>query len=92
MERTHEMLQMGEKNSRNWKQLWEDGNKLEPRILGRTSKDLEEKLFFGLQVLRMMMRTTMTIDETLCNNEEYKCWTNDENVLKAVLEKEYDRW
>ena len=31
---------MGEKNSHNQKQLWEDGIKLEPRIFGRTGEDL----------------------------------------------------
>ena len=35
---------------------YEDGMKLEPRIFGRTGKDLEE-LFFGLHMLRMMTRT-----------------------------------
>ena len=65
-EKTPELLWMGEKNSHNRKQLWEDGNKLEPHIFERTDK-IEEKLFFGLQ---MMMRTTMAIDEPLRNNEE----------------------
>ena len=36
---THEMLRMGEKNSHNRKQLWEDGIKLEVCIFGRTGKD-----------------------------------------------------
>ncbi len=40
METTQEMLRMGEKNSHNRKQLWEDGIKLELRIFGRTGNDL----------------------------------------------------
>ena len=43
METTHEMLQMGEKNSHNRKQLWEDGNKLAPWILKRIEPDWEKK-------------------------------------------------
>ena len=57
-EKTPELLRMGEKNSHNQKQLWEDGIKLELHIFGNTDKDLEEKFFFGLQMLRMMMRNT----------------------------------
>ena len=38
-EKTPELLRMGEKNSHNQKQLWEDGIKLELRIFGRTGKD-----------------------------------------------------
>ena len=44
LETTHEMLWMGEKNSHNQKQLWEDGIKLELRIFGRTGKDLRGTL------------------------------------------------
>ena len=47
---------------------YEDGMKLEPRIFGRTGKDLEE-LFFGLHMLRMMTRTTKIV-EALRNKEE----------------------
>ena len=43
-EKTPEMLWMGEKNSHNRKQLWEDGIKLELRIFGRTGKDLRGTL------------------------------------------------
>ena len=38
-EKTPELLRMGEKNSHNRKQLWEDGNKLESRILKRMEQD-----------------------------------------------------
>ena len=38
------MLRMGEKNSHNRKQLWEDGIKLEPWILKRMEQDLREIL------------------------------------------------
>ena len=44
METTHEMLQMGEKNSHNVKQLREDDIKLELRIFGRMGKDLRGTL------------------------------------------------
>ena len=70
METTHEMLRMGEKNSHNWKQLWEDSVKLEPWIFERMDKIEGNKIFFSLQMLRMMMGTTMTIYETLRNKEE----------------------
>ena len=43
-EKAHELLRMGEKNSHNRKQLWEDGIKLEPWISGRTGKDLRGTL------------------------------------------------
>ena len=55
--KTPEFLRMGEKNSHNRKQLWEDGIKLAPRIFKRTDM-IAEKLFFGLQMLRMTMRNT----------------------------------
>ena len=44
MEKTHEMLRMGLKNSHNQKQLWGDGVKLELHIFGRTGKDLRGTL------------------------------------------------
>ena len=63
-EKTPELLRMGEKNSHNQIQLWEDIMKLEPRIFERTDK-IEDKLFLGLQVHRMMMRkTTMNCWDT----------------------------
>ena len=40
------------------KQLWEDGNKLESRILKRMEQHMEEKFFFGLQVWRIAKRNT----------------------------------
>ena len=43
-EETPELLRMGEKNSQNRKQLWEDGIKLELRTFGRTGKDLRGTL------------------------------------------------
>ena len=43
-EKTPELLRMGEKNSPNQKQLWEDGIKLELRIFGRTGKNLRGTL------------------------------------------------
>ena len=33
-----ELLRMGEKNYHEWKQLWEDGLELEPRISERMDK------------------------------------------------------
>ena len=56
-ETTHEMLRMGKKRIARLETIWEDGNKLEPCIFERTDK-IEEKLFFGLQMLRMMTRNT----------------------------------
>ena len=47
METTHEMLWMGEKNSHNRKQLWEDGIKLGLRIFVRTGKDLRGTLLWS---------------------------------------------
>ena len=38
------MRRMGEKNSHNRKQLWEDGIKLEPLIFKRMDQDLREIL------------------------------------------------
>ena len=38
LKKTHELLRMGEKNSHNRKQLWEDGIKLEPWIFKRMDK------------------------------------------------------
>ena len=61
-EKTLELLRMDEKNSHNRKQLWEDGIKLEPWILKRMEQDLEEKLFFDLQ---MTTRNTTKIAEIL---------------------------
>ena len=43
-EKTPELLRMGEKNSHNRKQLWEDGIKLEPWIFDRTDKKLRGTL------------------------------------------------
>ena len=57
-EKTLELLRMGEKNCHNWKQLWEDGNKLESRIIERMDK-IERKFFFGLQNLRMTTRNAI---------------------------------
>ena len=59
---------MGEKNSHNRKQLWEDGMKLESRIFERMDK-IERKIFFGLPMLRMTMSNTTMIIEALQNNE-----------------------
>ena len=56
-EKTTELLRMVEKNSHNQKQLWEHRIKLAPRIFKRMDM-IAEKLFFGLQMLRMMTRTT----------------------------------
>ena len=44
---TLEMRRMGEKNSHNRKQLWEDGIKLELCIFGRTGKDLRGTLLWS---------------------------------------------
>ena len=58
IEKNLELLWIGENNSHNRKQLWEDGIKLEPHISERTDEDLEEKLFFGLQNQRITTRNT----------------------------------
>ena len=57
-EKTLELLRMGEKNCLNWKQLWEDDNKLESWIIERMDKIEREEIFFGLQMLRMTTRNT----------------------------------
>ena len=59
-EKTPELLRIGEKNTRSQKQLWEDCNKLEPRIFEGMDK-IEEELFFG--------DTRMTTRNTTMN-----CW------------------
>ena len=64
-EKTPELLRMGEKNSHNRKQLWEDGITLEPWIFKRTDQDLEENSSLVFKMLGMKMRTTMTNYETL---------------------------
>ena len=78
---------MGENNSHNRKQLWEDGIKLEPHISERTDEDLEEKLFFGLQ---MTTKYTTNITEILRENENRKGWANNEKNLNEILEKACD--
>ena len=44
IEKTPALLRMGENNSHNRKQFWEDGIKLEPWIFGRTGKNLRGTL------------------------------------------------
>ena len=74
-ENTTEMVRVGEKNSHNRKQLWEDGNTLELRIFERMDK-IEEKLFFGLQMLRMMTRNTTM-----------NCWGTPEWKLEMLNQR-----
>ena len=57
METTQEILN-GKKRILTIENNYEDGMKLESRIFERTDK-IQEKSFFGLQMLRMKMRTTM---------------------------------
>ena len=57
-EKTPAMLRMGEKNSHNQKQLWEDGIKLEPWIFERVDQDFKRNLYLDLEMLRMTMRNT----------------------------------
>ena len=52
-------------------------------------QDLEEKLFFGLQ---MTTRNTTKIVEILQENEKRRGWANNEKNLKEILEKACDWW
>ena len=63
MERTHVMLRMGEKNFSRSKQIW-GWHEARTMNLQENGQDLEEKLFFGLQMLRMKMTTTMNYGDT----------------------------
>ena len=61
---------------------YEGGMKLEPWIFKRMDQDLEEKLFFDLQ---MTTRNSTKITEILRENEKRRGWAN--NDLKSILEK-----
>ena len=86
-EKTLELLRMGEKNSHNRKQLWEDGIKLEPWILKRMEQDLRETLLRSSQTREWRRETSPWIVETPRNNEEYKGWINNEKILKDLGER-----
>ena len=47
IEKNLEFLRICEKNAHNQKQLWEDGNKIESRILKRMEQDLGETLLLS---------------------------------------------
>ena len=57
--------------------------------LRENRQDLEEKLFFGLQ---MMTRNNTKITEILRENEKQRGWANNEKNLKEILEKACDWW
>ena len=85
MERIHEMLRTGMKIIPHNQNDNEDGMKLEPRILKRTGQDLRETL---------LRSSNVENEDEKCHkncwalrNEELKGWTNDEQELKAILEK-----
>ena len=64
METTHEILRMGEKNSHNQIQLWEDGNKLESWILKRMEQDWEKNLPRSSNPKMTTRNTTMNCWDT----------------------------
>ena len=68
-------------------------SKVKARILKRANKDLEEKLFFGLQMLRMTTRKPpWRIDETLRNNKKRRLNPKITKNFKVILEKASDWW
>ena len=85
-EKTPELLRIGGKNSLNWKQLWEDGIKLELRIFGRMGKDLRGTLLRSSKSENYDEKHHQIV-EILRNKVEWKSWTNDENNLKDLGEK-----
>ena len=78
---------MGEKNCLNWKQLWEDGNKLESRIIERMDKIEREKIFFGLKMLRMTTRNTTKNYLDTPEESKRRGWGNDEKNSIDLGEK-----
>ena len=85
-EKPPEMLRMGEKNSDNWKQLWEDGLELEPWILKRMEQDWEKKSSSVFKYREWRLETPPRIVDAL-RNEKWKGWSKDEKNLKDHGEK-----
>ena len=90
METAHEMLRIGEKNTHN-QNNYEDSMKLEPWIFKRMDQDLEETLLRSSNALNDDENPPWIV-EILWENEKQIGWSNNENDLKAILEKEYDWW
>ena len=85
-EKNLELLRIGEKNSLNRKQLWEDGIKLAPWILKRMEPNMEENSSSVFKIWELRWETPPRIVEIL-RDDEFKGWTNGDNNLTDLGER-----
>ena len=81
--KTLELLQMGEKNSHNQKQFWEDGIKLELRVFGRMGMIWRRNSSSVFKIWEWRRETPSWIVEAL-RNEEWKGWANNERIWQIL--------
>ena len=85
-EKTPELLRMDEKNSHNWKQLWEDGVKLELLIFGRTDEIWRKNSPSIFKCREWRWETPPWIVEIL-RDDNWKGWTDDDKNLTDLGER-----
>ena len=86
LRKTLELLRMGEKDSQYRKQLWEDGNKLEWRILERNGARFKGNSSSVFKILEWRQETLPWIVEILQENQKRRGWANDEKNLTDLRE------